>query len=47
MIMLGQVAREGFSGNMAYRLLNLKLFWHFQAVIWVCVYTFVYLRGAI
>ena len=47
LIMLGQIVRQGFSANVVYRLLNLKLFWHFQAVIWVCVYTFVYLRGAI
>lgn len=46
-IMIIQVARDGFSENVVYRLINLKLFWHFQAVIWVCVFTFVYLMGAI
>ncbi|WP_455380439.1 cytochrome c oxidase subunit 3 [Acidihalobacter prosperus] len=45
-IMILQVIREGFTQNVVYRLLNLRLFWHFQAVIWVCVFTFVYLKGA-
>lgn len=45
-IMIFQVVREGFTQNVVYRLLNLRLFWHFQAIIWVCVFTFVYLRGA-
>lgn len=46
-IMLIQVAREGFTQNVVYRLLNLRLFWHFQAIIWVCVFTFVYLKGVL
>ncbi|APZ42344.1 cytochrome c oxidase subunit 3 [Acidihalobacter ferrooxydans] len=44
--MLVQVAREGFTENVVYRLLNLKIFWLFQAVIWVCVFTLVYLMGS-
>jgi cytochrome o ubiquinol oxidase subunit 3 len=47
LVMLVQVVREGFTDNVVYRLLNLKLFWHFQAVIWVCVFTFVYLQGSL
>lgn len=47
LVMLVQVVREGFSTNVVYRMLNLQAFWHFQAVIWVCVFSFVYLRGAI
>lgn len=46
-VMLFQVLRDGFTQNVVYRLLNLKLFWHFQAIIWVCVFTFVYLKGVI
>lgn len=45
LLMLVQIGREGFTGNVVYRLLNLRLFWHFQAVIWVCTFTFIYLRG--
>ena len=29
------------------QLLNLRLFWQFQASVWVCVYVFVYLKGSI
>lgn len=43
--MFVQVAAQGFTDKTVYRLLNLKLFWHFQAVIWVFVFTFVYMRG--
>ena len=42
-VMLVQIMREGFTDNVVYRLLNLKIFWQFQAIIWVCVFTFVYL----
>lgn len=47
LVMLGQVAVFGLSEAVVYRLLNLRLFWHFQAVMWVFMFTFVYLRGAI
>ena len=47
LVMLVQLAREGFTGNVVYRLVNLKLFWHFQAVVWVFVFVFVYLQGVI
>ena len=47
LVSLVQLAREGFSSNMVYRLINLKLFWHFQSVVWVFVFVFVYLQGVI
>jgi len=47
LIMLVQVAYAGFTDKVVYRLLNLRLFWHFQAVIWVFMFTFLYLRGLI
>lgn len=43
--MLVQIAREGFTEAVVGRFLNLRIFWFFQAVIWVFVYTFVYLMG--
>ena len=46
-VMLLQVARNGFTLLVTYRLANLKIFWLYQALIWSFVYTFVYLRGAI
>lgn len=42
-VMAVQVLREGFTDKVVYRLLNLRIFWHFQAVIWVCVFAFIYL----
>jgi len=47
LVMLVQVASLGLTENVVYRLLNLRLFWHFQAVMWVFMFTFLYLRGAI
>lgn len=46
LVMPFQVWLEGFSENVVSRLVNLKIFWFFQAIIWVCVFTFVYLMGA-
>lgn len=46
-VMLVQILRDGFTENVVYRLLNLRIFWHFQAVIWVCMFTFVYLQGSL
>ncbi len=42
-VMLVQIMRQGFTRNVVSRLLNLKIFWQFQAVIWVCVFAFIYL----
>lgn len=47
LVMMVQVATRGFSEQVVYRLLNLRSFWHFQALIWVCIFTFIYLRGGI
>jgi cytochrome o ubiquinol oxidase subunit 3 len=47
LVMIAQIVRDGFSANVVYRLINLRLFWHFQAVIWVFVFTFVYLQGMV
>ncbi len=46
-VMFFQVATQGFTDKTVYRLLNLKLFWHFQAILWVLVYTFVDMRGVL
>ena len=46
-VMMAQVARQGLTQLVTYRLANLKVFWLYQALIWAFVYTFVYLRGSI
>lgn len=47
LVMLFQVGRKGFNENVLYRLINLRWFWHFQAVVWVCLFVFVDLKGVI
>ena len=46
-VMLVQVVRFGLTAPVIAQLLNLRLFWQFQSAVWVCVYVFVYLKGAI
>jgi len=46
LVMLVQVQKFGLNTAVVTRLLNLRMFWQFQASVWVCVYIFVYLRGA-
>lgn len=42
-VMAVQILQDGFTDKVVYRVLNLRIFWHFQAIIWVCVFTFIYL----
>jgi cytochrome o ubiquinol oxidase subunit 3 len=44
-IMMVQVARRGLNLTNKRRLLCLSMFWHFLDVIWIGVFTFVYLLG--
>ncbi|AWH89265.1 cytochrome o ubiquinol oxidase subunit III [Limnobaculum parvum] len=46
-IMMIQVAKKGLTPKNNARLMCLSLFWHFLDVIWICVFTVVYLMGAI
>jgi len=45
LVLIPQIIRSGFNTAVVTRLLNLRLFWQFQASVWVCVYVFVYLKG--
>jgi cytochrome o ubiquinol oxidase subunit 3 len=47
LVLVPQIIISGFNTAVVTRLLNLRLFWQFQASVWVCVYVFVYLRGTI
>jgi cytochrome o ubiquinol oxidase subunit 3 len=47
LVLIPQIFISGFNTAVVTRLLNLRLFWQFQAAVWVCVYVFVYLRGTI
>ncbi|WP_026438879.1 cytochrome c oxidase subunit 3 [Acidocella facilis] len=46
LVMLVQIPRDGFNEMVVARLLNLRMFWQFQATVWVCVYIYVYMIGA-
>nr|WP_231873998.1 cytochrome o ubiquinol oxidase subunit III [Luteibacter rhizovicinus] len=43
-VMMHQVLCFGLDGIVRRRLACLSLFWHFLDLIWICVFTFVYLR---
>lgn len=42
-----QVARRGLTSTNITRLSCLSLFWHFLDLVWICVFTIVYLFGAL
>jgi cytochrome o ubiquinol oxidase subunit 3 len=44
-IMMGQVITKGLSTPVQSRLLRLSMFWHFLDIVWVGVFTVVYLMG--
>jgi cytochrome o ubiquinol oxidase subunit III len=44
-ITMHQTMKFGLTGTMRRRLACLSLFWHFLDLVWICVFTFVYLRG--
>ncbi|MCW8356933.1 cytochrome o ubiquinol oxidase subunit III [Marinomonas pontica] len=46
-IMIVEVMKTGLTGRAVTRLSCLSLFWHFLDVVWICVFTVVYLMGAI
>ena len=45
--MIAQVARRGLAADVASRFERLAVFWHFLDVIWIAIFTFVYLAGVL
>ncbi len=45
-VMMYQVATRGLTATNRTRIMCLSLFWHFLDVVWICVFTVVYLMGA-
>lgn len=45
--MMAQVVLYGFEEAVLRRLMCLSLFWHFLDVVWICVFTIVYLLGVL
>ena len=46
LVMLVQIPLFGFNDMVVARMLNLRMFWQFQATVWVCLYVYVYMIGA-
>ena len=46
-VLMTQVARFGLTGANQRRLFCLSMFWHFLDVVWIGVFTFVYLMGVL
>ena len=46
LVLMHQIATRGLSAQNQTRLMCLSLFWHFLDIVWICVFTVVYLRGA-
>ena len=45
-LLMLQVAKHGINGITTRKLTCLSLFWHFLDIVWICVFTIVYLMGA-
>lgn len=45
-VLMFQVSRRGLTSTNRTRILCLSLFWHFLDVVWICVFSVVYLMGA-
>lgn len=46
-VMLIQLSTKGLTDMTRPRISCLSLFWHFLDIVWICVFTFVYLMGAL
>ncbi|UFH48732.1 cytochrome o ubiquinol oxidase subunit III [Pseudomonas sp. KNUC1026] len=46
-VMMAQISKKGLTETNQTRMSCLSLFWHFLDVVWICVFTVVYLMGAL
>ena len=46
-ILVIMIKRDGLTGDNRVRLTCLSLFWHFLDIIWICVFSFVFLIGVL
>ncbi|WP_025733357.1 cytochrome o ubiquinol oxidase subunit III [Carnimonas nigrificans] len=47
LILLFQIGSKGLTENNISRISCLSLFWHFLHIVWICVFTIVYLAGVL
>ena len=45
--MMAQVMRSGLTAPVQSRLVRLSLFWHFLDIVWIGVFSVVYLMGVL
>ena len=45
-VLMFQISKRGLTESNRTRIMCLSLFWHFLDVVWICVFTVVYLMGA-
>ncbi|HUI69403.1 MAG TPA: cytochrome o ubiquinol oxidase subunit III [Spirochaetia bacterium] len=46
-VLVVRIARKGLNAVTSTRFMMLSLFWHFLDIVWICVFTFVYLIGVL
>ncbi len=46
-VMTAQIAKSGLTSGINSRMMRLSLFWHFLDIVWIGVFSFVYLLGVI
>ena len=46
-ILMAQVMTKGLTAQVQSRLMRLSMFWHFLDIVWICVFSVVYLKGMV
>jgi cytochrome o ubiquinol oxidase subunit 3 len=46
-VMIGQVVVKGLTAPVQSRLIRWSMFWHFLDIVWIGIFTFVYLKGVV
>ena len=47
LVMLAQILAYGFDGQVKINLIRLSLFWHFLDIVWIAIFSVVYLQGRV
>lgn len=47
LMLLSYLALRGLSERMTRRIMYFSLFWHFLDIVWICIFSFVYLFGSL
>ncbi|HCW0569183.1 TPA: cytochrome c oxidase subunit 3, partial [Pseudomonas aeruginosa] len=47
LVLMAQIWTRGLTAQNNTRMMCLSLFWHFLDIVWICVFTVVYLMGAL